>query len=245
MGWLEYFKSPRQEKDERARREARREAEEGSDLGNVLNDLSDGLKEGSDYLNRKIPYREGIKEAKRGDSSFDNLTSDIHDEFVHGPEYVARKQYSRNSSSADLSSNYGGGGGGGGGSDAGGFRALLLGIAVIVIIISYIHHVWKQKHDANASIGTAKLQVSVRSEDIESPGVLKFAHGQPQTLDMSVNLDYTVYYSERSVQLTLLHDGAVLYSQVWKHGDMAFIFPLGVEIRRVFPVGDYLIRATV
>ena len=39
MGWLEYFKSPKQEKDERAIREAHREAEEGSDLGNALNDL--------------------------------------------------------------------------------------------------------------------------------------------------------------------------------------------------------------
>lgn len=139
----------------------------------------------------------------------------------------------------------GGGGGGAGGSDAGGFRALLLGIAVIAILISYIHHVWKLKHDAIATIGRAKMQVSVRCADIESPGVLKFAHGQLQTVDMSVHIDYTIYYSRRAVRLELLHDGAVLYSQVWEHSDMASIFPLGAEIRRVFPVGDYVVRASV
>lgn len=115
----------------------------------------------------------------------------------------------------------------------------------IIFICSYVYSRWKEKRDAIAALGTAQLQVVATSPDFDPPGVLKYSHGEPQVVTIFVNWDSTVYHSERPVQLMLLQDGAVQSSQIWKHDDLHSLYRMAIEFKRAFPIGHYLVRASV
>jgi hypothetical protein len=250
MGLLDgSSKSPEQEKDERATKEGLREAREGGAFSNLLDDISDGLSEGQDYLERKVATREGAEEAARGDSAFNNLINDAHDELLHGRKYVARKQYYRersgSSPTAEESPNYGGGGGGGGGGSDLGLKGMFF-LFLFIIALPAGWFIQRQKRLAYiAELPTVRMNITVGGQDVDESGAVRYARGQPQTLRISLNwAPQAVYWSERSVRVTLSRSGNVQYNHLWKHADLQFN-ALVFDFTDKFMAGHYLAEAYV
>jgi hypothetical protein len=137
------------------------------------------------------------------------------------------------------------GGGGGGGAGGGGGKAALVVFLIILFIPFYVYHQWRVKRDAIAALGTEHIRIAVQSNDGLQDGILKYSHGQPQTLTFYITWEGPVYFSKRPMRLMLLREGHVQYDQTWEHDDL-FINRFAVEIPgHNFPIGRYVARAIV
>ena len=144
---------------------------------------------------------------------------------------------------AGLGSPIGGLAGGGGG---GGCGCALI-ILFIIIGIPAGWFIQRQKKRAYiAELGTVRMNVSVGGQDADGRGAIRYAHGRSQTLQVFINWDnQAVFWSERPIQTTLSRNGRVHYSHLFQHEELPQFNALVFDITDKFPIGRYIVRASV
>jgi len=103
----------------------------------------------------------------------------------------------------------------------------------------------KEKRDAIANLGALRMSISVRSNDIDESGALRYAHGRAQTVGIYINWAGSLNKSQKPLRVTVSRSGAIYYDRSWTHDELPYIDRFAFEFTNTFPVGRYIVRSSV